>query len=96
MRALALGLAVLAGACGEDGGPLSIGGARDRDGVVEVEGYLIERDGELRLCDGILESFPPQCGEPSLRVVAEGLSPSEERTTLLGRIENGTIVVVDR
>ncbi len=59
-----LSVLFFATSCGGDD-QLSVEEARDRDGsVVEVEGYLIERAGELRLCEAILESFPPQCGEP--------------------------------
>ena len=93
MRALIAALVLLAPACGGDDGPVTIADARDRSGVFLVEGYLVERDGELRLCEAILESFPPQCGEPSLRAVGPGLAPSEERVSLLGRVEDGTITV---
>jgi hypothetical protein len=60
-----------------------------------VRGYLIERDGELRLCDAILESSPPQCGEPSLRVEGEPAAASEQRVSLLGEVEGETITVSD-
>lgn len=96
MKALAAVLLLLAASCGAGDRPLSVAEARDRDGTVEVEGYLIERAGELRLCEAILESFPPQCGEPSLRVEGTSLSPSEERVTLLGEIEDGTLRIVGR
>ena len=37
---------------------------------VLLSGYLIsEVPGELYLCSNFLESYPPQCSEPSLRVV---------------------------
>jgi hypothetical protein len=58
-----------------------------------VEGYLIERDGELRLCDAILESSPPQCGEPSLRVEGSAPAASEEPVSLLGEVAGDTISV---
>jgi hypothetical protein len=42
------------------------------DGLVTVTGYVIASEGQpVRLCSAILESYPPQCGEPSL--VVEGL-----------------------
>lgn len=77
------------------GGGLSIAEAEASTiaGPLLVRGYLIERDGELRLCDAILESFPPQCGEPSLRVEGQALSPSEERASVLGVVEDGRITV---
>ena len=77
------------------GGGLSVQEAIDSevDGPLMVRGYVIERGGELRLCDGILESDPPQCGEPSLRIEANGVdvSPSEERASLLGEVDGGAI-----
>ena len=77
------------------GGGLSVQEALDSelDGPLLVKGYLIERGGELRLCDAILESSPPQCGEPSLRVEGTAPSASEERVSLLGEVEDGTITV---
>ena len=77
------------------GGGLSIQEAidSDLDGPLMVRGYLIERDGELRLCEAILESSPPQCGEPSLRVEGSAPPPSEERVSLLGEVEDGTITI---
>ena len=92
----AAALLLLVASCGGES-PLSVEEARDQDGsVVEVEGYLIERGGELRLCEAILESFPPQCGEPSLRVEGSAPGPSEERVTLLGEVEDGAINIVGR
>lgn len=77
------------------GGGLSVQEALDSKlaGPVLVHGYLIERDGELRLCELILESYPPQCGEPSLRVEGPTPAASEERVSLLGEVEDGTITV---
>ncbi len=77
------------------GGGLSVQEAieSDLDGPLMVRGYVIERDGELRLCEAILESDPPQCGDPSLRIEPNGVavSPSEERASLLGEVDGGTI-----
>ena len=77
------------------GGGLSVQEAIDSEleGSLMVRGYLIERDGELRLCEAILESSPPQCGEPSLRVEGRAPAASEERVSLLGEVEGGTITV---
>ena len=77
------------------GGGLSIQQALDSEleGPLMVRGYLIEREGELRLCEAILESSPPQCGEPSLRVEGPAPAASEERVSLLGDVEDGTITV---
>ena len=77
------------------GGGLSIQEAIDSEleGQLMVRGYLIERDGELRLCEAILESSPSQCGEPSLRVQGPAPAASEERVSVLGEVEDGVITV---
>ncbi|MBA2461376.1 MAG: hypothetical protein H0V45_06380 [Actinobacteria bacterium] len=77
------------------GGGLTVQEAMDSelDGPLQVRGYLIERDGELRLCSAILESYPPQCGEPSLRVEGKELAPSEEPVSLLGEVEENVFRV---
>ncbi len=56
------------------GGGLSIQEAIDStlEGPLMVKGYLVAPEGgPVRLCSALLESYPPQCGEPSL--VVEGL-----------------------
>lgn len=77
------------------GGGLSVAAAleSDLDEPLLVRGYLIERDGKLRLCEAILESEPPQCGEPSLQVEGPAPRASEKRVSLLGEVEDGTITV---
>jgi hypothetical protein len=55
--------------CGGSDGPLNPDQARDASGEVTVEGALIAIEGEpVRLCSAILESYPPQCGEPSIEI----------------------------
>ena len=78
------------------GGGLTIADAMvtAAQGPLLVTGYLIERDGELRLCSAILESYPPQCGEPSLEVqgdVDDDLIG--ERVSLVGDVEDGVLTV---
>lgn len=77
------------------GGGLTVQEAIDSglDGPLMVRGYLIERNGETRLCSALLESSPPQCGEPSLRVEGPSPAPSEERVSLLGEVDGSTIAV---
>jgi hypothetical protein len=70
-----------------------------------VRGTLLARDGETRLCSAILESFPPQCGQPSLLVVgldpaavdgtttAEGVTWSEREVTLHGTVDGDVLRV---
>lgn len=85
LTALALALGLAACGSGEPTSPPDTGAdavlsiedalASAGQGPVTVEGYVIAPDGgDVRLCSGILESYPPQCGEPSLLV--EGLELS--------------------
>jgi len=78
------------------GGGLTIADAMvtSVDGPLLVAGYLIERDGELRLCSAILESYPPQCGEPSLEVRGEVDDDLiGEHVSLVGDVEEGVLTV---
>ena len=72
---LVLGVAMAAfdgGGVSEAAGlPLAPAGGDDTDGPILVEGFLVVRDGEVRLCESLAESFPPQCG--GIAVVVEGL-----------------------
>lgn len=65
-------------------------------------GYLfVDPDGTARLCDAIMESFPPQCGKPSIPVVnlppelVDGLSEkngqrwSDAPVQLMGTVDDG-------
>jgi hypothetical protein len=76
----AAALALAAGSCGGDeqslptGQTLTVQEALEStaEGPLSVRGTIIAPEGaEIRLCSAILESYPPQCGEPSL--VVEGL-----------------------
>ena len=44
------------------------------DGPLLVNGFVLAKGGDVRLCDGLLESFPAQCGRPS--IVVDGLDLS--------------------
>ena len=73
---------------------------------VRVQGHLVA-DGEapIKLCRILLESDPPQCGEPSLRIegldlgAIPGLQTSESTTwspgpvELQGTLQDGTLAV---
>ncbi len=71
-------LALIGAACGDSddsgdtpSGPLTVEEVVDRspDGVVTVNGFLLVDESGPRLCAAILESFPPQCGEPAIFLV---------------------------
>ncbi len=67
--------------------------ASDLDGPLMVRGYVIlTAVDEYRLCEGILESDPPQCGEPSLAILPPSeelreLAESQQQASLLGEID---------
>ncbi len=80
--------------------------ARGARGPVEVTGFLVGRvEGDLRLCSEVLESYPPQCGGPSVlvrgldRATLQGLRSdrgglwSDEEVNLTGTLEEGVLVV---
>lgn len=83
LLALLVAATIALAGCGSDGDDGSAGPgpaepvtveealATDPDGEVTVVGFLIDRGGEVRLCAVVLESYPPQCGEPSF--VVEGV-----------------------
>ena len=73
-----IAMLALVAACGDSddsgdtpSGPLTVEQVVDRtpDGVVTVNGFLLVDERGPRLCAAILESFPPQCGEPALFLV---------------------------
>ena len=70
--------------------------ASDLEGPLQVKGYVI---GD-RLCEAILESHPPQCGQPWLRIEGEvdadfeeegGVRWTDEQLSVLGEVEDGVI-----
>ncbi len=76
------------------------------DGPLLVNGTLVVLGGEARLCTALLESFPPQCGGPSLIIAGdfsiddidtlqtEGqVSWSNSQIQLLGTVEDGTLTL---
>ena len=58
--------------------------ARSADTPIAVQGLLHVDRGSARLCAAILESHPPQCGEPSAKLVGLDLSTVEGTTTAQG------------
>ena len=81
--------------------------ASNLDEPLLVQGLFIDSgDGQPRLCQVSLESFPPQCGEPS--VLVKGVTPGEfngatssggvtwiDGAQLLGRVEDGVLTVTE-
>ncbi|MGI9647432.1 MAG: BsuPI-related putative proteinase inhibitor [Acidimicrobiia bacterium] len=111
---LALGLALTVAACGSSDRQGAVGGAplltpaeaEGRSGLVAVQGFLWARpaDDDLRLCEEVLESFPPQCGgqQVSLQNVditeIAGIGFSQnvfwaEQVRARGELADGTLTV---
>jgi hypothetical protein len=96
--ALVLALAALSACGGDDdsaddaGSVISIDEALDSgsDEPQLVSGNLLAQGDDVRLCSALAESFPPQCGGPSL--VVEGLNFAE----LDGLITEGDVSWTDR
>jgi hypothetical protein len=96
------------GACGSDdedpgtpdtGGPITVQQLLERsaDTPVAVQGLLHVDQGVARLCGAILESYPPQCGEPSVELV--GLDPATvDGTTTAGGVtwKEGAVLTLRR
>lgn len=107
--ALAAAVAVGCGGGGDvgtpDESPLTVADAVDAgDGPATVRGFLLADAAGARLCGSSLESFPPQCGEPSLRVEGvdvaaladaetEGAVSWVDDATLVGTLRDGALVV---
>jgi hypothetical protein len=116
-RAAAAGLTaaalLVAAACGGAESPASPDGTftveealrADVEGPIRVRGTVIAAGQDVRLCSAILESHPPQCGQPSLRVrgldlvgvsnmeQAKGVGWTSREVTLVGEVENGVLTV---
>jgi hypothetical protein len=73
----------------------------------EFTGYLVQSGGEARICDGLAESYPPQCGGRSYRLMgfdarsvsgveqANGVSWTQQQVTVRGVItDDGETLVV--
>jgi hypothetical protein len=78
--------------------------ALDSSEPVLVNGWVYARGGEIRFCDAVAESYPPQC--PGVSLLVEGLKLEEvdglqrasgvawsERTQLLGVVQDGKLTV---
>ncbi len=113
-----IGLSAALTGCGSDsdrpvtsdaGGPITVEQllARSSDTPVAVQGLLHVERGVARLSATVLESYPPQCGEPSVELVGlelravEGTTTAEEVSWKEGAVLNleraadGRFAVVD-
>ena len=76
----------------------------DATGIIAVQGFVVATSEDVKLCEALAESFPPQCGGAS--IVLEGLDqidPDELSTegnvswtdsavTVLGELIDGALV----
>jgi hypothetical protein len=108
---LGLVLALSLAACGgtdetpaaSDGEPVALADAVENglSGTVTLTGFLLD-DGRVRLCDTVLESYPPQCGGANVTVegvdvatlegaTVEGEVAWVDEVTLTGQLEDGVL-----
>jgi hypothetical protein len=83
---------------------LSVADAIDQVGQINVTGFVVDVDGEIRLCEALAESFPPQCGGASITVTStEQVDPDDLQNegsvswtdfavTIFGEMVDGTLV----
>jgi hypothetical protein len=83
---------------------VSVADAADMVGQVSLTGFLVEVDGEIRLCETLAESFPPQCGGASITITShEQVDPDDLQNegsvtwtdfavTIFGEMVDGTLV----
>jgi hypothetical protein len=70
---------------------------RSSDTPIAVEGFLHASDGVVRLCAAILESYLPQCGEPSVELVGVDMEALDGVTTAEGvSWKEGVVLAVQR
>lgn len=107
--AVAIGILLvgMSASCGDDDDPTTfttIGDAADGTGDAELQGFVVARDGVAKLCEALLESFPPQCGEPSLEIAnpellgaelttAQGVSWTDLAVSVSGSVEAGVLTL---
>ncbi len=90
------------------GGGLTVAEARayDGDDPVAVTGSLVVEGDTARLCTAMLESYPPQCGQPSLvldgfdldsvDVHTEGnVAWADEPVSVVGTVNGDVLTVSD-
>jgi len=71
--------------------------ARSADTPVAVQGLLYAGEGVVRLCGAVLESYPVQCGQPSVELVGLDLAAVEGVTTAEGVTwKEGAVLMLER
>ena len=97
---------VVSGGMTTDGGlTVSDALAGGADGIIAVQGFLLDDGSGARLCEALAESYPPQCGGTFVPVSnyeevlgvplqsAQGVTWTDEVVTFFGEIINGEFVV---
>lgn len=84
---------------------IQVAAAAGASGPVTVAGFIVATGDEVRLCEALAESFPPQCGGASIPVTSlDQVDPDEMLTegnvtwtdyavTVFGEMVDGTLIV---
>lgn len=104
--AVAAVLALALAGCGDDDPETfsTIADASEGSGRAELDGFVVERDGVAKLCEALLESFPPQCGDPSVVIAnaeeldatfttEQGVSWTHLAVSVAGTVDSGVLTL---
>lgn len=84
---------------------IPVADAAAMSGPVAVAGFIVAIGDQVKLCEALAESFPPQCGGPNIPIssldqvdpdelVAEGdVTWTDYPVTIFGELVDGTLVV---
>jgi hypothetical protein len=84
---------------------LDLADAANASGQIMVTGFLVDVAGESRLCEALMESYPPQCGGANVTITSlDQIDPDELQTEgdvtwtdnpviVAGEMVDGTLVV---
>ncbi len=103
---VAASLTLLVSGCGDDDTDVitTIADATAQTGSVELDGFVVELDGVAKLCEALLESFPPQCGEPSVTIAnideldatfatEQGVRWTDLSVRVVGTVDGGVVTI---